>query len=75
MEGMCDDGLTAHDARRGLAAAAAPGLGSTSAAERMVFVESLHIPLIPLLLCLSHAFGRMRLQVQERPRGAFRRKP
>ncbi len=37
--------------------------------------ESLHIPFYPPLLLLSHAFRQMRLQVQERPRGAFRREP
>jgi hypothetical protein len=72
---MHDAGLTAHDARRSHVEVEAPMLGSISVAARMVFVESLHILLTPLLFRLSHAFCQMRLQVQERPRGAFRRKP
>jgi hypothetical protein len=46
-----------------------------SSTLRMVFMEQLHIPLSLPLLVLPHAFRQMRLQVQERLRGAFRRKP
>ncbi len=41
---------------------------------RAVVMELLHTPIALPLLVLPHAFRQTRLHVQERPRGAFRRK-